>query len=139
MKVILLILFPVFCFGQNKWYATSKNDLIIMGIELIAGYGQGWREEIIQHPKKFMEAHPGWNVPFWDNRHQGNKGILNMEWNADHVLKGGITSLHVIAIVFKIGGGKQNWKKYLFDAGKFYGSYKAGFFLAYNITHKNKL
>jgi len=50
---------------------------------------------------------------------------------------------HVAAISVKSGDMKQykGWDKawkILFDI-KYYGAYKTGFFLAYNITHGNKL
>lgn len=139
MKVLLLLLLPFLSFGQDKWYSITKNDAAVMALELAAGYGQGWRDEVLYHPNQLFKQYPNLNRRFWDIRVQDKPGFLNTEWDADHVLKGAIASLHVAAVVFKIGERKQNWKKYLFDAVKYYGSYKLGFFLSYNLTHKNSL
>ncbi|MEO5991288.1 MAG: hypothetical protein ABIP68_06595 [Ferruginibacter sp.] len=145
MKYILflLLILPAGSFAQ-KWYSFSKNDVAIMGLEMGAGYAQGWKDEVTYHPNQLFKNHPGLNRNFWDIRTQGKKGFLNTEWDADHVLKFSVNGLHVTAISIKIGNlkqypKKQRWKKIVFDLIKYYASYKVGFFLSYNVTHENKL
>jgi hypothetical protein len=147
MKLIMLLLAIIItppANAQKKWYKITGNDMAIMSLELTAGYAQGWRDEVQYHPNQLFKQMPNLNRSFWDIRVQDPPGFLNMEWDADHLLKFSVNSLHVTAIVIKIGDlktypKKDRWKKVLFDGFKYYLSYKAGFFLAYNITHKNKL
>jgi hypothetical protein len=135
MKLIILLLLTNAAFAQFK---ITGNDAAIMGLQFTAGYAQGWREEVLYHPNALFINHPNLNRRFWDNRIQSPCGFLNMEWNADHLLKSIVTTSHIAAIVIKIGGEKKNWKQYAVDAVKYYGSYKLGFFVSYNLTHKNK-
>lgn len=136
MKTLILLLFPVFCFGQNinknnYRLAVTKNDIAVMSLQFAAGYGQGWREEVLYHPNALFRRFPNLNRSFWDSR----------QWkrhNANHWLKTGVVGCQTLAIVIKIGERKKNWKAYAIDMIKYYGSYKLGFFAAYNITHKNK-
>ena len=123
---------------KKKWYRISKNDLKIMAIEIGAGYAQGWRDEVQYHPNQLFKQMPNLNRRFWDIRVQDEPTFLNTEWDADHVLKFAVNGLHVAAICFKIGE-KKKWYLYLVDAVKYYGSYKLGFFLGYNVTHRNRL
>jgi hypothetical protein len=102
-----------------------------MGLQFTAGYAQGWREEVLYHPNALFKNHPNLNRSFWDNRQW-------KRWNANHLLKSIVATSHTAAIVIKIGGEKKNWKQYAVDAVKYYGSYKLGFFISYNLTHKNK-
>lgn len=129
---------------KEKLFSISKNDFWVMGVEVLAGYGQGWRDEVIYHPKQLFKQFPNLNRNFWDVTKQNEPGFLNTEWDADHVLKGTIAGLHIIAVSVKVGDLKEykGWKnkvlKVLIDGAKYYLSYKIGFTLAYNITHKNK-
>lgn len=140
---MILLCISLSASAQKKWYNISKNDIAIMSIEVAAGYAQGWRDEVQYHPNQLFKQMPNLNRRFWDIRHQDPPTFLNMEWDADHALKFAVNGLHVTAVVLKVGDIKQyrkkdRWKKIIFDAAKYYLSYKAGFFLSYNITHKNK-
>lgn len=144
MKILFLLLMPCLSFAQPKWNHVSKNDLSIMGIEVLAGYGQGWRDEINYHPNQLFKRFPNLNRNFWDIRVQNDPTFLNTEWDADHVFKFAVNGLHVAGIILKVGDlksypKKDRWKKILFDIVKYYGSYKLGFFLAWNVTNQNKL
>jgi len=135
--IIILFLMPVKTNGQNdKWF--SKKDIAPMALTLGAGYAQGWREQVIHHPNQLFKQFPNLNRNFWDIRVQGKKGFLNMQWDADHTLKATSAGLFVAAIAIKTGE-KKRWYWYIWDGVKYYLSYKAGFFLAYNVTLKNKL
>jgi hypothetical protein len=134
MKTIMLCLFAINCQAQ----IFTKNDFKICLLTAAAGYTTGLRDEVNYHPKAFMERHPNLNPTFWDNRVQGKKGLLNMEWNADHVLKGATVLFFTAAVTLKIGE-KKKWYYYFIDAAKYYLSYHAGFFLSYNLQEKNKL
>lgn len=128
----------------KKWYSISKNTIITMTLETVAGYAQGWRDEVQYHPNQLFEQMPNLNRSFWDIRVQDPPGFLNMEWDADHVLKFTVNGLHVAAVVVKVGDIKQyrkkdRWKRILFEFLLHYGANKVGFFLAYNVTHGNKL
>jgi hypothetical protein len=103
-----------------------------------AGYSTGWREEVIQHPNQLFKQYPNLNRNFWDIRVQNPPGFMNTEWDADHVLKGSTATLFVTSVIIK-KGEKKKWYYYLSDGIKYYLSYKAGFFTAYNLTLKNKL
>jgi len=116
----------------------SKKDIAPMALTMGAGYSQGWREEVIYHPNQLFEQFPNLNRNFWDIRVQNKPGFLNTEWDADHVLKATTGGLFVAAVAVKIGD-KKKWYWYVIDAAKYYLSYKTGFFLAWNVTHKNKL
>lgn len=114
-----------------------------MSIEMVAGYAQGFRDEVLYHPHAIHAHFPHFGN-FWNIQYQGEKKFLNMQWDADHVLKGSVTALHLTAIVIKVGDlkdypKKQRIFKILADMTKYYLSYKLGFFLSYNVTHKNKL
>ena len=142
---ILLLFLPLFASAQEKkWYTITGNDIAVMSVELAVGYAQGWRDEVIYHPNQLFKRFPNLNRSFWDIRVQNPPGFLNTEWDADHVLKATVSSLHVAAVVIKIGDlkdypKKDRWKKVAFDMVKYYGAYKAGFFLSWNVTHGNKL
>ena len=127
--IILILLSTKKVKAQNK--VISKNDVAVMMLQFGAGYAQGWREEVLYHPNALFRNHPNLNRSFWDSRQW-------KRWNANHLLKTTIASLHTAAIIIKLDGKKRNWKYYALDAVKFYGSYKAGFFASYNLTHKNK-
>ena len=129
---LLLLIVSLHSFGQpkNPWKLTG-NDAAIMSLQFTAGYAQGWREEVLYHPNALFRNHPKLNRSFWDNRQW-------KRWNANHLLKSIVATSHTAAIVIKIGGEKKNWKQYAVDALKYYGSYKIGFFVSYNLTHKNK-
>ena len=67
-----------------------------------------------------------------------------MQWDADHLLKSSITLLNITCISIKLIDlknykKKDKWKRILFNGTIYYLSHKLGFFLSYNITHKNKL
>ena len=128
MKLIILLLLTNAAFAQ---FRITGNDAAIMGLQFTAGYAQGWREEVLYHPNALFRNHPKLNRSFWDIRKY-------KRWNANHLLKTIVSGSHTAAIVIKIGGGKKNWKQYAVDAFKYYGSYKLGFFVSYNLTHKNK-
>lgn len=141
-NLLILFLLLILCINtvnaQTKYKLFTKNDLVVLPLLFAAGYTTGLREEVIQHPKAFMLRHPNLNPNFWDNRIQGEKGLLNMEWNADHVLKGTTAMLFTAAVVFKIGE-KKKWYYYVIDSIKSYMVYKGGFVLRYHIQEKNKL
>lgn len=112
-----------------------------MSIEVGAGYMQGWREEVLYHPNALFRHFPKLSRTFWDNRITWQQ---RGKFDANHVLKGGIVTSQLIAIVIKTGDIKDYPKKkrllkILIDLGKYYVSYQLGFFLSYNITHHNKL
>ncbi len=140
---ILLILLPLFSFSQDKeWYSFSKNDIAVMSCEVAAGYLQGFREEVLYHPHALFEKFPNLNRKFWDARWSWTNGDA-YKWDANHVLKGGVTFMHVAAASVKMCDiknyrKKDIWKKILFDMAKYYISYQVGFALSYNITHGNK-
>ena len=135
---LLMMAFPAKC---QKWYKLSTAST---ALSMAAGYSQGWRDEVQYHPNQLFNQFPNLNRNVWDIRVQNKPGFLNTEWDADHVLRATTTALHVAAFAVKVGDyrklhKKHRWKKLLFDAGTQYLAYKAGHFLAWNITHKNKL
>ena len=145
MKIIkhtwrwLLALLLIMSFHKSNAQFISKNDRIIMGIEVFAGYVQGWREEGLYHPAKFHEHFPSLNPTFWDSRVSWKKkGLFNMSWDANHIEKAVVTMSHLVAISFKFGE-KPNFLKILKSVGLNYAAYQAGFLLSYNVTHGNKL
>lgn len=112
-----------------------------MGIEVAAGYAQGWREQVLYHPNELFRRFPKLSRTFWDNRVTWKQPG---KFDANHVLKGYIVSSQIVALVIKTGDIKDYPKKkrllkILVDVGKYYIAYQAGFFLSYNITHGNKL
>ena len=139
IKLLTILLFITHTATAQKWYSISKNDVVTMACEVGAGYGQGWREEVLYHPNALFKHFPNLNRNFWDNRLYSEGGH---NFDANHVLKGAITSLHLAAVVIKAGDLK-NYKgkkglKILADFVKNYAAYQLGFFLSYNVTHKNK-
>jgi len=144
LTTLVLLLATQIVVAQKKWYHVSNNDIAVMSIEVAAGYSQGWRDEVQYHTKQLFKRFPNLNRTFWDIREENPPGFLNMEWDADHVLKFTTMGSHVAAVIVKKGDLKQykGWDKVwkiLFDIFKYYGAYKTGFFLAYNVTHGNKL
>lgn len=143
MRVLLALLLCTGSAYSQKWYSVSKNDLWVMGMEVGAGYSQGWREEVLYHPHQLFKHFPNLNRKFWDARWSWTNGDA-YKWDANHVLKGTTTAFHLAALVIKVGDikaykRKDRWKKILFDAAKYYLSYQAGFALSYNLTHGNKV
>lgn len=142
MKQFATILFILICLkadAQHKW--ITKNDLATMSLEALAGYGQGWREEVLYHPNALFTHFPNLNHRFWDSRESWKNGNIK---DANHLLKAGITLSHLAAVAIKIGNYKEYKKgkrflKILADIAKNYASYQIGFFLGYNVTHHNKL
>jgi hypothetical protein len=140
--ITLLLLTSLTTQGQ-KWFTVSKNDLWVMGLEVGAGYSQGWREEVLYHPHQLFNRFPDLNRKFWDARWSWQNGDA-YKWDANHVLKGTTNAFHLAAICVKVGDlksypKKDRWKKVLFDAAKYYLSYQLGFALSYNLTHSNKI
>lgn len=141
MKTLTLLLLPFFSFSQ-EWYKITKNDIAVMSCEVGAGYAKGWADEIEFHHYALSNRFPGLfknDNKFWDGRYDDD-GIFD----AKHLMAGIQVQFHVAAICIKVGDlkkypKKDRWKKILFDAVKYYGSYQLGFFLAYNVTHQNKL
>ena len=148
MKNIIILIMLVALSGslraqiqQPKWYAINKNQMVTMGLEMTAGYVQGWREEILYHPNALFRNFPKLNPNFFDNRISWQKGNII---DANHLAKGIITGLHLVAVVIKVGDIKKykGWnkvKKIGGDLVKHYVAYQIGFFLAYNVTHKNPI
>jgi hypothetical protein len=128
--------------AKNPW-AFSKRDIAPMTLQLTAGYAQGWREEILYHPKALFEHYPKLNHNFWDDRiNHGSNGISVFR-DANHLLKFIVVGTQTVAIVIKVGdwkdySKKDRWKKLLGDLLKYYGAYKLGFVLSYNVSHHNK-
>lgn len=140
LATILFILIFLNAGAQKKWYSITKNDLTTMSFEAVAGYGQGWREEVLYHPNALFTHFPNLNRRFWDSRESWKNGNIK---DANHLLKAGITLSHLAAVAFKIGNykeyKKQRFLKILADIAKNYAAYQIAFFLSYNITHHNKL
>lgn len=129
MKLLLIILL----FSSNARAQTfTRNDIGVMSAQMLAGYATGWREQVLYHPNELFKQYPNLNRKFWDSRQPSR-------WNANHWLKTASVTFHTVGIVIKIGEKPKNWKLYALDFAKYYGAYKTGFFLAYNVTHKNKL
>lgn len=136
MKIIIIPTLFLSYFSTAQ--VLTKNDLPVASLELVAGYLQGWRDEVIYHPNELFKHFPKLNRTFWDNRIQSAPGFLNTEWDADHVVKSAIVLSHVTAVGVRISGRKK-FKFIILDMAKYYISYKLGFFLSYNVTHKNKV
>jgi len=136
VKNILYILL-ISCFN-TKAQLLSKKDIAPMVLTFAAGYSTGWREEVINHPNQLFRRYPNLNRKFWDNRVQSEPGFLNMEWNADHVLKGSTVLFFTAAVTFKLGE-KKKWYWFIVDGVKYFLSYHAGFFISHNIQNQNKL
>ena len=136
MKFTLLLLLPIFSFGQGQLF--TKKDIAPMTLSFAAGHATGWRDVVIYHPNQLFEQFPNLNENFWDNRVQNKPGFLNMEWNADHVFKSASKLFFVTAVVLKVGD-KKKWYWYLWDGVKYFAAYHIGFFTSYNLINKNKL
>lgn len=149
MKFIAVILLGLLFFSahsqtkdKNPW-AFNRHDIAPMTLQLTAGYAQGWREEVLYHPKALFERFPNLNHNFWDNRiNRGSRGISIFR-DANHLLKFIVTGTQTASIVIKVGdwkdfSKKDRWKKLLIDLVKYYGAYKVGFYFSYNVTHGNK-
>lgn len=135
LLTVLLCSFIFICKGQKLF---SKSDIAPMLLTMGAGYSTGWREVVIHHPNQLFAQYPNLPRKFWDNRVQSEPGFLNMEWNADHVLKGTTVLCFTAAVTLKIGE-KKKWYWYVIDGVKYYLCYHLGFFLSYNVQNKNKL
>lgn len=141
---IYLLFLAACCFAQEekKWYSVSKNDAWIMGLQVFSGYAKGWEHQVEFHHFELSQRFPGLfknGNKFWDGRYD-NDGI----WDAKHMLVGLQIQANIACIVFKFGDLKSYPKnvrlmKILFDTAKFYAAHKAGFTLAYNVTHGNKI
>jgi hypothetical protein len=147
MRLLLVAMLLLICttsaHSQNPWRVT-KSDIAPMLLQMNAGYWQGWREEVLYHPNAFLRAHPNYNREFWDIRiSHDNKGLSAIK-DANHLLKSTVVLSQTVAIVIKVGDWREYPKKkrvvkLLVDAIKYWGMYKLGFYLGYNITHNNKL
>lgn len=124
-------------------YGFSKKDIAPLTLQLVAGYAQGWREEVLYHPEALFAHYPNLNHRFWDTRiNRGSRGISIFR-DANHLLKFIVAGTQTTAIVIKVGDWKnyprnKRWKKLLADMVKYYGAYKLGFYCSYNLTHQNK-
>lgn len=137
MKQVASILFFFAVSMSAMCQIVTKNDLVIMGIEVGSGYMQGWREEVLYHPNELFRHFPKLSRTFWDNRVTWKQPG---KFDANHVLKGGIILSQLVAISVKASDlGKRSFKKIFLDILKYYASYQLGFFLSYNLTHNNKL
>jgi len=150
MKFIIVIVAVLLFFtgqsqitNKNPW-AFNKKDIAPMTLQFAAGYAQGWREEVLYHPKALFERFPNLNHNFWDNRiNRGSRGISIFR-DANHLLKFIVVGTQTTSIVIKVGDWKEypkkdRWKKLLIDLVKYYGAYKLGFVMSYNVTHQNDL
>ena len=138
---LILLLNTGHAYGQQKWYSFSKSDIATLSLEAGAGYAQGWREEVLYHPNALFKHFPNLNRNFWDSRISWQGGGIK---DANHLLKAGVTSMHIAAVVVRISDIQKfkGWRRVLKITGdgiKHYAAYQLGFFLAYNVTHKNHL
>lgn len=150
MKKVLTIVLILCCTlvraqEEKKWYQISSNTVAVMSLQVAGGYAEGWREEVLYHPNELFRRFPNLNRNFWDNRisWQNKRKFAGFQ-DANHLLKFANTSMNIASVVIKLGDiksykKKDRWKKIAFDALLLYASKQAGFFLAYNVTHRNKL
>jgi len=61
----------------KKWYHVSNNDIAVMSREVVAGYSQGWRDEVQYNTKQLFRQFPNSNRSFWDIRVENPPGFLN--------------------------------------------------------------
>lgn len=130
-KAITLLAFLLFQLTVFCQFKLDRKDIAPISCTLAAGFLQGTRDQVLYHPNALFQQFPNLNRRFWDIR-QGHR------WDANHWLKTGVATLFTAAIVFKIGD-KKKWYLYIWDGFKYYLPYKLGFFLAYNVTFKNKI
>jgi len=144
MKTLIIILFPTLCFGQENWKKISKNDVWVSSCFFSYGFVKGWADQIEFHHYEMSIQFPGLfrnGNTFWDGRYDDD-GI----WDAKHLAAGLQASLMTAAVCIKLGGKrlkeypkKDRFKKVVFDIIKYDFSRRAGFFLSYNVIHKNQL
>ena len=132
---ILIILLLLSNYASAQLF--TKKDIAPMILVFSAGHATGWRDEVLYHPNELFRRFPDLG-PFFDIRVQNKPGFMNMEFDADHVLKGITMGCFVAAVVVKIGD-KKKWYYYIWDAVKYTGAYHIGFYTSYNLIHNNKL
>jgi len=77
LTTLILLLATQIVIAQKKWYHVSNNDIAVMSIEVVAGYSQGWRDEVQYNTKQLFRQFPNSNRSFWDIRVENPPGFLN--------------------------------------------------------------
>ena len=77
LTILILLLATQIVIAQKKWYHVSNNDIAVMSIEVVAGYSQGWRDEVQYNTKQLFRQFPNSNRSFWDIRVENPPGFLN--------------------------------------------------------------
>jgi hypothetical protein len=142
MKMLIILLFPICCFSQDKWSKITKNDIAVSSCFFGYGFVKGWGDQIEYHHYEMSVQFPNLfknNNHFWDGRYDDD-GIFD----AKHLAAGIQASLMTAAVCIKIGDlknypKKDRFKKVCFDILKYDFSRRLGFFISYNVINKNPL
>ncbi len=107
MKLMILLLFPFIV--QCQWKPT-KNDLIIGGVQIVAGTADGLREEILYHPNNLFRQHPNLNREYWDSRISWKNSGWSAFKDANHTMRSVVQSMDILSIGVAIFEKDRNWK-----------------------------
>lgn len=133
--LLFILLFPLSVQAQ----ILTENRAKVAVCEFFAGYANAFRDQVLYHPNQLFARYPNLKGSFWDIRQQGEPGFLNMEWDADHLLKGLVVFSHLTAVAIKIGDGRPKIKTILRDLAVSLLAYKAGWVTGWVFVHGNKL
>lgn len=149
MKLLLMVLLPIGCFGQ------FKKEVPTLITSCLAGALDGTAETIKWHYYEFEEAFPKANPQFWNPKYSSqNKykdGITGngpkyfgsttfLAWTTDgyHLLRTGRNAFFLTTLVIH-PREKKNWKLYIKDIAIHTIAYQIGFYTTYDLVFKSRL
>lgn len=140
MHRVIPYLFLLICsFARSQ--RIKKSDVILSGLQFIAGASDGIREQVLYHPNELFLQHPNLNRQWWDSRISW-QNKYSQPWylvsisDANHCFKAGTFYSDMISICLS-AGDLNVWtivKKLVIT----FISRKAGFHSTYHLYFKNK-
>jgi hypothetical protein len=140
MKILLLILLPVFALSQKN---SQKNDKYIYACQFIAGSADGLNQAIVDHylwgNRPFWDIKTSWKNKYreWDNGDKRaafplSKSVLVGFTDGNHLTRLIDRSFNLGSLAFALSE-KNTWKQIIKKVLISAAINRAGFYLFYNI------
>lgn len=140
---------PIFAISQ---YRIDKNKIITGSLIALSGASNGFNETLLHHYYKFKARFPNasdkWFNPeeSWVNKYKDGDQYKGEKFPLSSTLLVFTTDQYhlnqfinkaalVAAITFNLGGKKQKFIYYLYDALYYTACYNLGFYLTYDSLH----
>jgi hypothetical protein len=125
----------------------SNNDVIVSGLQFVAGFFDGWHEAINSYHwgsgKWFWDAKTSWKNKYkdYDNgvtyeRYFFSKNLLVFTTDGYHLTRTLNRATNLVSLVIVRNDWKRGWRYLLRKAILLSAANRAGFYLSYNVIFK---